>query len=158
MSEAVKLFFATGNGNSRRLSNTLHEGLGSLAIPSKLHNLANHTVTDLEQALLAVFFISTWGEGDPPPDAEAFFQSVADYTGRLDHLQYAMVGLGDSCFRHFCGASVTLDAHLQGLGARPIMPLKKLDAYFAPCVRDWQHHFFQQLQADSQIARIIRAA
>jgi len=153
MDTTSEIFYATGSGNSRRLSETLQEEISELSFNFGLSDLSGTTAASLAGVHFAVFFVSTWGEGDPPPGSESFFETLDRFEGSLDHLRYAVVGLGDSCFTNFCGAGVKLDAHLRRLGATAVMPLRKLDAYFAPCFRQWKTDFTELLLRNSPSTR-----
>lgn len=145
MATSVDIYYATGNGNSRRLAHKLESEIVAAGTKASVHNLGDCKPADLQDASLAVFLISTWGEGDPPPDAAEFFEALALATEPLSNLTCCVVGLGDSCFRHFCGASVRLEDELRRLDATTAMPLEKLDAYFAPGFAAWQGRFLDWL-------------
>lgn len=150
MTRAINIFYATGNGNARRVAQKLEEQLLEEGLSATRRNLRDCDLNVLQETGLAVFFVSTWGEGDPPPDAEAFFDAVAQHENPLSKLNYCMVGLGDSCFVNFCGASVTLDNHFERLAANRVMPLEKLDAYFMPGFQKWKDRFIDLLRQSPQ--------
>lgn len=149
MNEEITVLYATGNGNSRRLAEKLESSILETAGKACLFNLRDCGAQKLIKTNFAVFLISTWGEGDPPPDAESFFASIAGCEDSLRHLRYCMVGLGDSCFVNFCGASMTLDHHLQRLGAERVMPVRKLDVCFMPEFRKWENDFLLLLESNT---------
>ena len=90
------------------------------------------------KALLVV--ASTYGDGDPPNHATEF----ADWLARRRHTSntnvippFAVFGLGDSTYAHYCAFAKYIDAHL-GDGRR-LLPLCTGDA-----ARGDQSHDFQQ--------------
>ncbi|MEM0966189.1 MAG: flavodoxin family protein [Verrucomicrobiota bacterium] len=147
MKSPIHILYATGNGNSRRLAKKLEQELNGEGFDAQKTNLSDLTADQLDEMQFTVWLISTWGEGDPPPDSDPFFQQLASREKPLDHLVYSMVGLGDSCFTHYCGASVTLEEHLLRLGARQAMPSEKLDAFFMPGFREWKGRFLAMLHS-----------
>ncbi|KAM9304410.1 methionine synthase reductase [Morus bassanus] len=68
-----------------------------------------------------VIVISTTGTGDPPDTACKFVKKIQDTTLSPDHfahLQYGLLGLGDSEYTFFCNGGKTVDRRLQELGAQ----------------------------------------
>ncbi|NXS96328.1 MTRR reductase, partial [Jacana jacana] len=68
-----------------------------------------------------VIVISTTGTGDPPDSARKFVRKIRDTTLPPDHfahLQYGLLGLGDSEYTFFCNGGKTVDRRLQELGAQ----------------------------------------
>ena len=62
---------------------------------------------------------STYGEGEPPDNAQAFHTALhADSAPRLEHLQFSVLGLGDSSYPDFCQCSKEFDARFEALGAQ----------------------------------------
>ena len=62
---------------------------------------------------------STYGEGEPRDNAQAFHTALhADGAPRLEHLQFSVLGLGDSSYPDFCQCSKEFDARFEALGAQ----------------------------------------
>jgi sulfite reductase (NADPH) flavoprotein alpha-component len=81
---------------------------------------------------------STHGDGDPPETASAFFEDLCGGGApRLDHLRYAVLGLGDSSFEHFCAAARRLDQPLQELGAQPLVNRGECDVDYEQTAEQW---------------------
>jgi hypothetical protein len=67
-----------------------------------------------------VFVVSTTGDGDPPDSAQKFWRRLKKKTlakTYLQHLKYALLGLGDSNYTNFCNFSKMLNKRLLELGA-----------------------------------------
>lgn len=72
----------------------------------------------------AVFVVSTTGEGEPPENALKFFRRIRKKTlprNHLEHLEYGLLGLGDSNFDRFANFGHDLDKRLQELGAKHVI-------------------------------------
>ena len=79
--------------------------------------LAELGQADLQQARRALFVVSTFGDGEAPDSARAFERKVLGQPWALDHLNYAVLALGDRQYPHFCGFARRLQAWLGERGA-----------------------------------------
>jgi len=79
------------------------------------------------EVLIAV--TSSTGAGDLPENIAPFFAALLNQWPRIDHLGFAVVGLGDTTFGDtFNGAAKTLDRQLAEMGARRLAGPLLLDA------------------------------
>lgn len=79
----------------------------------------------LSLSLAAVFVAATTGQGDPPDNMRAFWRFLLRKSlppACLQHLQYAVFGLGDSGYLKYNIVAKKLDRRLLDLGARPLVP------------------------------------
>jgi len=68
-----------------------------------------------------VLITSTWGDGDPPDNATAFWQHLnREPAPEWSRLQFAILALGDRNYSDFCGAGKKFDERLEKLGASDI--------------------------------------
>src|SRR5690606_12020216 len=92
---------------------------------------------------------STFGDGDSPDNGQSFWHQLqAADAPRLDHLNYAVLALGDSSYAQFCGHGKKLAAQLRTLGAKPLLERVDCDADFEAPAAQW----LTALQ--SQLARL----
>lgn len=62
---------------------------------------------------------STYGQGDVPDNAQAFFAAVEDSRPDLSGVEYGVIALGDRTYMDtFCNGGLKFDALLRQLGAR----------------------------------------
>lgn len=90
-------------------------------ITGRVAALNDYKTIAFTDAQIAVFVVSTTGNGDPPNNAEEFWRFVRKRThpkDLLSKLQYAMLGLGDTNYDKFCGAANGIVKRLNELGAQ----------------------------------------
>ncbi len=86
-------------------------------IKARIDNLESVKPDDLTKIERAIFIVSTWGEGDPPLDAEDFYNELQEFDQNLYNLRYGIMGLGDRSYSIFNGFAKDLDNSLGKLGA-----------------------------------------
>lgn len=52
---------------------------------------------------ILIVITSSTGDGDPPDNAIKFWREIRKMEGCLNHLDYALLGLGDTNYTNFCG-------------------------------------------------------
>ncbi|XP_070571831.1 NADPH oxidoreductase A-like [Ptychodera flava] len=81
--------------------------------------------------------ISTSGDGVPPTDARAWYDSLARTTLKLFNLKFSVLALGDSNYPHFCRTGRIVDQRLEYLGASPIVQRSDVDMEDWSVISDW---------------------
>ena len=79
----VVVFYGTETGNSQDLAEKSIEILESDRIKARIDNLELVKPDDLTKIERAIFIVSTWGEGDPPLDAEDFYNELQEFDQNL---------------------------------------------------------------------------
>jgi len=113
----VVVFYGTETGNSQDLAEKSIEILESDGIKARIENLESVKPGSLTKIDRAIFIVSTWGEGDPPLDAEDFYKNLHNFDQNLYNLRYGIMGLGDRSYSIFNGFARNLDDSLGKLGA-----------------------------------------
>ena len=83
---------------------------------------------DLQEADIILLGSSTWGVGDLQIDMVPFNDSLQGMD--LKSKRAAVFGLGDSAYKKFCSAVITLEKSLKSAGAQLIQKGYRCDKYF----------------------------
>ncbi len=145
----IKVVYATETGNAEDLAKDavrrLRErgfDLGN-AISLGDVGLGFFGETDL---LLAV--VSTWGDGEPPSEAEDFHHQLTGSAPlALDHLHFAVLALGDTSYDQFCQYGKELDAELERHGAKRLHERIDCDIDYDDYFEAWLASILQRLSA-----------
>jgi sulfite reductase (NADPH) flavoprotein alpha-component len=108
--------------------------------PVRVAGLGGLEAADLAAAREALFVISTTGEGDAPDSAARFLRRVMPGAPDLSGLRFGLLALGDSGYSRFCAFGRSLDAWLQGRGARPLFDRVEVDDGEEGALRRWEGH------------------
>lgn len=131
---------ASQTGFAQRLAEMSADCLRTSKVAVQLCAIDHLDAATLARAQRVLFVVSTTGEGDPPDPALRFVRDVMGTAStRLDHLQYAVLALGDREYQHFCAFGHALDEWLRGHGAQPIFDLVEVNNADDSALRHWQH-------------------
>ncbi|NXF10057.1 MTRR reductase, partial [Smithornis capensis] len=116
------LLYATQKGQAKAIAEEIWQQAGAHGLEADMHCISEMDKYNLEtEKDPVVIVISTTGTGDPPDTAHKFVKRIQDTTLPPDHfahLQYGLLGLGDSEYMFFCNGGKTVDRRLQELGAQ----------------------------------------
>lgn len=142
----LAIYYATETGNAESLARRAYERAQNQGLSVRLHNLSEVKPADLADTDLALFIVSTWGDGEPPTDATDFHDELlADDAPALTALRYAVLGLGDSSYTEFNAFARKLDARLAELGAQRLMERIEADLQFEDTYEEWGRRVFPLL-------------
>ncbi|NXU77147.1 MTRR reductase, partial [Oreotrochilus melanogaster] len=116
------LLYATQKGQAKAIAEEICQQAGAHGLEADMHCISEMDKYNLEtEKDPVVIVISTTGTGDPPDTARKFVKKIQDTALPPDHfahLQYGLLGLGDSEYMFFCNGGKTVDRRLQELGAQ----------------------------------------
>src|SRR5690606_14436949 len=93
---------------------------------------------DLKGVKRLVVVTSTHGEGSPPDTAAAFYEFLHSRKApRLAGVKFAVLGLGDSTYEHFCQTGKDIDKRLQELGAERVHARAECDVDYEDQANEW---------------------
>jgi sulfite reductase (NADPH) flavoprotein alpha-component len=135
----VLVVHASQTGTAQGIAEATAGLLRRSGVPVTLLRLrdAEHALRDPATRDVLVIAATT-GDGDPPESAQAFVGRVRDAPASLDHLRFALLALGDSSYRRFCGFGLALDRWLRQAGAEAAADPVLVDRGDPAALRAWQ--------------------
>ncbi|CDW55229.1 methionine synthase reductase [Trichuris trichiura] len=122
----ILVAYASQTGQAKSIASLLYESLKAKGLTVRLSCLSQSGKKfHIEKESCVLFVVSTTGDGDPPDTGHLFFTQLkrkAIAKERLEFLNYALLGLGDSNYNTFCGSPKRLESLLLKLGARSFFP------------------------------------
>ncbi|WP_269934334.1 sulfite reductase flavoprotein subunit alpha [Serratia liquefaciens] len=150
--ERILIGYGSESGKAQALATRLG-GLPFLhPYAPTLQPLNEISPADLGKGDLLLIVSSSFGDGEPPANAELFFDALA-HTQNLAQLRYAIFGLGDTAYPRFCGFTQSLDAGLSERGAQAIVNRVDADVNFESFFTTWSAVVEQVIAGDLQAGR-----
>ncbi|PYH96710.1 riboflavin synthase domain-like protein [Aspergillus ellipticus CBS 707.79] len=118
------IFWGSQSGRAemlaRRLAKRLHDRFNLHVLVADLSDYDHQNLVELQSTTPCGFIVSTYGDGDPPYNANSFMttlQALEREGVTLKNLRYFIFGLGNSKYRMFNRVADQVDETLLKLGA-----------------------------------------
>ncbi|KAM0275288.1 hypothetical protein ACHAPA_000145 [Fusarium lateritium] len=126
----VVIFWGSQSGTAEmfanRLSKECHVRFGLQTLCADLCDYDPESIANLPQSKLAIFIISTYGEGDPSDNTAAFWEWLHKTSDiKLPNLRYMAFGLGNTSYRYYNRVIDVVVEFLDKAGAQRLMPVGK---------------------------------
>jgi len=155
----ISLLWASQTGNAETLAEKFSLELKNNGWDVKLSAMDDYTTANLARENHVLFITSTFGDGDSPDNGQNFWtQLQAENAPVLNHLQFAVLAIGDSNYDQFCGHGKNLFARMQALGAQPLIDRLDCDTDFEEPSTQWFSKLREQLQVVSSVEKSTSVA
>ncbi|AYD43012.1 sulfite reductase subunit alpha [Yersinia kristensenii] len=145
---AITLISASQTGNARRLAEQLRDDLLAAKLNVNLVNAGDYKFKQIAQERLLVIVASTQGEGEPAEEAVALHKFLfSKKAPKLPETAFAVFGLGDTSYEHFCQAGKDFDNKLAELGAQRLVDRVDADVEYQESAQQWRQQVVAALQA-----------
>ncbi|KAH7175855.1 hypothetical protein EDB81DRAFT_26705 [Dactylonectria macrodidyma] len=129
----VVIFWGSQSGTSETLASRLakecHLRFGLQTLAADLCDYDAETIALIPQTKLAIFIVSTYGEGDPSDNTAGLWEWLhkRPFDVKLPNLRYMAFGLGNTSYRYYNRVVDVVTEALDKAGARRLMPVGKAD-------------------------------
>jgi sulfite reductase (NADPH) flavoprotein alpha-component len=142
----LTILYGTESGNAEEVGADLKNAAARQRFAARLLDMAEATPADLAHEANLLVVASTWGEGDPPERAVAFYKALmADDAPRFEGVRFAVLALGDSSYVNFCEVGRRIDARLEALGGQRIAPRVDCDLDYEAPAAAWSESALEEL-------------
>jgi len=146
----ANVYFGTETGNSEAVAKQTAKFFQSRGFESQAINLNKISSSALAGEPYALIVISTFGDGEPPDSAKAFYTELhAPDHPRLSELRYSILALGDRNYERFCQCGKDIDVRLEALGGQRIYQLAECDVDYEAAAEAWKNGVATVLEAAS---------
>ncbi len=134
----VTVLYASQSGNAEDLAAQAVQDLKKSGLEAESFNMMDYSIAQLEDDTSLLIIASTWGDGEPPDEAEEFYNTLLEAPAmKLPNLKYAIMALGDSYYEAFCQFGKNLDSVLDLYGAVRLRPRLDCDMDHEEQYPDW---------------------
>ncbi|EPY02450.1 assimilatory sulfite reductase (NADPH) flavoprotein subunit [Magnetospirillum fulvum] len=136
--EPLVILFGSQTGHSAELARHIERRAIGMGLAARAIDMASYPLQEVKSLRHLLLVVSTYGEGEPPDAARGFHEFLMGRRApRLPGAEFAVLGLGDSSFRHFCKTAREFDARLEELGAHRLMPRLDCDVDYEDPAETW---------------------
>ncbi len=137
-SEGITIIFGTESGHCEDLANQAADGLKGDGYTVQVLDAENVKVDYLASFANVLILTSTWGDGDPPSNAEELMNKLKggakpDMSGS----QFSVLALGDSDYDQFCKCGKEFDEFLAQFGSHRFHDRMDCDVEFEETYDTW---------------------
>lgn len=134
----LTILYGSRTGNGEGLAKKALKLATEQGIKATLKNMADYKTRDLETEKNLLVIVSTHGEGVPPFSAKELHGFIyGKRAPKLAGVNYAVLGLGDSSYFHFCKTGKDFDEQLEQLGAKRLVARAACDVDFEAAADEW---------------------
>lgn len=135
----IYVIYGTESFNTEELAERAGEALNelSLPVPVEVVDMDDFDADLLPDLHTLLVMTSTYGNGDPPTNAEELHAHLMEDAPPLPNLRFSVCGLGDSVYTHFAQCGKDFDRRLGELGATRIVDRQDCDVDYDTPFEKW---------------------
>ena len=133
--ETITVLYGSQTGTAERLASTAARTLKRAGFTPTVHALQDVSPADVHDNV--IILTSTYGNGEPPDNARAFYDALFAADSDFSDTRFAVFALGDKSYPNFCQCGRDLDARLEALGGRRLMSRVDCDVDIDGPFVDW---------------------
>lgn len=132
----LTILFGSQTGNAENLAKRAAKQAAGFA--PTVYDMAQYPPENLKSEKHLLIITSTYGDGDPPDNAKAFWEFLSSPSApKLEDLRYSVLALGDSNYAKFCECGKNFDRRLHELGATRVRDRMDCDVEYEAAFTPW---------------------
>lgn len=143
----VTVFYGTESGNAQGLAERAGDALKERGFDATVVDMQNVDVASLPSLGCLLVITSTYGNGDPPSNAEVLHAHLMKKCGPLPNLVFSVCALGDTTYERFAQCGKDFDRRLEELGGKRFAPRVDCDADYEVAFDGWFARVVAELEA-----------
>ncbi len=144
----LAVLFGSQTGTAEGLAKKVSKEAEKRGFKPKLVDMAKYETVDLTKEENVLVITSTYGDGDPPDNAQAFWNYLqSDTAPALPQLNFSVLALGDTNYSAFCQFGKLCDERLEKLGAKRVHPRTDCDVDYEAPAKTWTDGVFTALSS-----------
>ncbi|MDD7886784.1 assimilatory sulfite reductase (NADPH) flavoprotein subunit [Flavivirga sp. 57AJ16] len=149
--EKINILFGSHTGNSEALAKNLAAQAKERGVEVDISDMASFKTRELKNIKNLAVVVSTHGLGEPPVQAEDLHKYLhGKKAPNLSHVNFSVLGLGDSSYVDFCQTGKDFDTILEKLGAKRLAPRQDCDVDYEEEAEAWQKIFLDSIVRTSE--------
>ncbi|MBD1583958.1 assimilatory sulfite reductase (NADPH) flavoprotein subunit [Pseudoalteromonas sp. S16_S37] len=134
----LTILYGSQTGNAKSVASQLKSQAEARGLSVNLVNMADYKTSALKKEKFLAIAVSTYGEGEPPEDAEALHAFLGSKKApKLEGVKVAVIGLGDTSYEFFCQTAKDFEQRLTKLGADVVYQRADLDVDYEEQATQW---------------------
>ncbi|WGE48189.1 assimilatory sulfite reductase (NADPH) flavoprotein subunit [Actinobacillus equuli] len=155
----VTVLSASQTGNAKSVADKLAERLTTEGVNVTRTSLKDYKAKNIADEKLVLLVTSTQGEGEAPEEGVVLLKLLnGKKAPKLDRLQFAVLGLGDSSYPNFCQAGKDFDQRFYDLGATRLFDRVDADLDFQTTADQWINEIVEIIKTKNSESAAINLA
>lgn len=147
----IHVLFGTESNNSADLADRTGRALEAAGMKAQVVDMGDFDPKKLADLHTLLVITSTYGNGDPPSNAEALHAWVMKKAPPMPQLRFAVCALGDKTYDRFCNCGKEFDKRLAELGATRITDRQDCDVDYEKPWKSWLDRVVPALKALAEV-------
>ncbi len=144
--ETLTILWGSQSGSAESLAKQMGKAAMGFGFQANVSSMEDFAKVDFSKETRVALVTSTWGDGDPPDNAVAFWEYLnSDHAPSLRGVRFSVLALGDSNYEEFCGAGKMFDRRFEELGGKRIHPRVECDVDYDGPAAEWMEGFWREL-------------
>ncbi len=133
----IYVLFGSESNNAADLADRTGAALAKAGFEANVIDMSSFDPSQLDAVDTVLVVTSTYGNGNPPSNAEAFHGALMARGEPLPRLRFSVCGLGDTTYDRFAQCGKDFDAKLGALGATRIVDRQDCDVDYEEPWQSW---------------------